>query len=207
VTRKHGYEWALWRVLDDGKLDRTFGRDGRVVTTMYDDRVPGSFESVRSLAVTPDGAIIASGDYRSWPRSEDQPNDTAAIAKYQPDGTLDRGFGTDGRVHIPYDPRGDTSASDIELDAAGRILDAGELGMPTSGQFLVGALRADGSPDPRFGAPGFLEFRVGGGRDAGYGLAVDDRARLVVAGIWGDPGGLDHDRFGVVRLRLTRSGD
>lgn len=206
VSRRHGYDWALWRLRPNGRLDNGFGHQGRTVTTMYDDRVAQSFEGVRGLTVKPDGGIVAVGSYRSWPDGETSPADTAVAVTYSPDGALDRDFGDQGRAHIPYDVRGDTSADDVTLDAHGRILFAGSLSMPTSGMFLVGGFRADGFPDARFGSDGFREFVVGGGYYTGAAsVSLDDAGRLVMAGIDGDPNQVEEaDRFAVVRMRLSR---
>ena len=200
VSRAHGYDWALWRLKPDGTLDRSFGHDGRTLTPMYDANVPQSFESVRALAVRGDGSIVASGDYRSWPAGADGPQDTAAVAAYTADGTLDRSFGDHGRVHVPYDARGNTSAADVTIDADGRILFGGSLAMPTSGAFIVGGWTSDGTPDRRFGPEGTLEFRGGGGPyDGAASIDLDSRGRIVLSGIYG----LDlDDRFAVARLSL-----
>lgn len=201
VSRKHGYDWALWRLQSDGTLDRSFGHDGRTTTTMYDDRVPQSFESIRSLAIRDDGSIVAGGDYRSWPAGQQAPQDTAAVATYTADGTLDRSFGDRGRVHVQYDARGDSTAADVTLDADGRILFGGSLSMPTSGEFIVGGWTSGGTPDRRFGPEGTLEFRGGGGPyDGAAAIDLDRRGRIVLSGIFG----LDlDDRFAVARLRLN----
>ncbi len=203
VERKHGYDWAVWRLSPSGALDPTFGHAGRTVTAMYDAQVPLSFESVLGLAVKADGGIVAVGDYRAWPDGERYPEDVAGVAQYTPDGQLDRTFGAGGRVHMPYDARGNTSAEDVTIDSGGQILFSGALQMPTSGQQLVGGFEADGHPDPRFGASGYRELVVGGGSftDAAS-LSLDPKGRVVLGGIYGDPGG-NPDRFAVVRLHLT----
>lgn len=110
VSRHHGYDWALWPLRSDGRLHSGFGRRGRTVTAMYDDRVAQSFESVHVLAVKPDGGIVATGVFRPWPDGAACPPNTAAATTYSPDGVLDRYFGDHGRAHIPYDVHGSTSA-------------------------------------------------------------------------------------------------
>ena len=204
VAGRHGYDWALWRITSDGTPDRTFGKDGRVVTAMRDAQVETSYDTVDTLTVTSAGNIVAGGRYRAWPEGEPEPQDTAAVAEYLPDGLLDKSFGTRGVTHIPWSPRGDTETADLTLDGSGRILFAGPFEMPTSGMFLVGGFTADGRRDRAFGSAGFTEFVVGGGYDAAESLSLES-GRLVVAGISGDPGEGGHDRFGVTRLRLPAS--
>lgn len=163
---------------------------------MYDARVKQSFESVRGLTVTASGDILAVGSYRSWPASERLPHDTAAVARYLPNGHLDKSFGGDGTVYTAFDARGEEEAVDVSAAANGDVTWAGYLDMPTSGRFVVGGYHADGSADVRFGSSGHIVFAVSGGRDSGESLSVDNAGRLVIAGIAGS-------LFGVARFRLT----
>jgi uncharacterized delta-60 repeat protein len=203
TAARHGYDWALWRLAPDGRLDTTFGRLGYVVTAMRDARVETSYDSVAALTVASNGDLVAAGDYRAWPKGRLLPQDTAAAAEYLPDGRLDTTFGVGGRAHIPWDGRGEADATGVTLDETGDIVFAGPFMMPTSGRFLVGGFTAAGQPDPQFGATGYQELVVGGGYDAGESLSLDPSGRLVVAGIAGDPGEGGHDLFGVVRFKLT----
>jgi uncharacterized delta-60 repeat protein len=203
VSRPDGYDWALWRVTPDGRLDRSFGNQGKVVTPMRDPRVQQSFDSILDVLITPDRDIVAVGRYRAWPDGANDPQDTAAAVRYLPDGTLDTSFGDGGRVHIPYDAAGETEADQATLDPAGDILYAGPFEAPTYGTFLVGGFTADGKPDTSFGKKGFMTFPVRGGYDAAAALALDATGRLVVAGTGGNPGPQVHDEFAVARLSLS----
>lgn len=202
VSRPHGYDWAIWRITPDGHLERTFGHHGRVVTTMRDPQVQQSFDSITGLAVTPDRAIVAVGDYRAWPSGANYPEDTVGVVRYRPDGTMDTSFGDGGRVHLPYDGRAEVDPTGVTLDDSGRILFSGAWEAPTYGRYLFGGLTPDGSTDTRFGKAGFITFAVRGGYDAGNAVTLDDDGRLLVAGRAGDPHGV-HDEFGVARLALS----
>ena len=52
------FTFALARYNRDGSLDRSFGGDGRVVTSVSD----ASFASVTALVVQPDGKLVAAGE-------------------------------------------------------------------------------------------------------------------------------------------------
>src|SRR4029453_13241345 len=75
----------------DGTLDASFGIGG-IVTTDFG----GTSAAARAVAVQPDGKIVAAGlaaingvlDF--------------ALARYNPDGTLDASFGTGGTVTTPF---------------------------------------------------------------------------------------------------------
>jgi competence ComEA-like helix-hairpin-helix protein len=83
-----GYVFALARYNGDGSLDTSFGLDGNVTTD-----IEGSFdESISKVIVQPDGKILAAGSSTI--------NDLGdfALVRYNPDGSLDSTFGTDGKV-------------------------------------------------------------------------------------------------------------
>lgn len=197
----HGYSWGMWGVTLGGALDQAFGDGGAVVTSMRDSKVQQSFDSITTLATTHDGTIVAGGDYRSWPSGENAPQDTAAVDRYLPDGSLDTSFGAGGITHVPYDGRGDTDTEALLLGNDGSVRFSGALSMPTSGAMLVAGVDQTGAPDPAFGADGVLELPLDGGPyTSANGLALDARGRLVAGGIDGQPDGGAGDAFGVIRL-------
>ena len=77
---------ALARYMPDGTLDPSFGQGGVVAR----DSVPGSAQAVR---VQPDGKIVVAG------RS---PANGFLVARYLPDGAIDRGFGTNGSATADF---------------------------------------------------------------------------------------------------------
>src|SRR6267143_785698 len=76
--------WRMARAAD-GDLDPTFGIGGKVVT----DFTNGT-DWLSRIAVQPDGKIVAIGDTF--------PSRRGALARYNPDGTLDVTFGNGGKV-------------------------------------------------------------------------------------------------------------
>ena len=83
-------DFQVVRYLPDGRLDPTFDGDGRAFTDF------GAYESASALAVQPDGKILVLGN-KFESVSNILPNDWV-VARYNPDGTLDRAFGTAGYV-------------------------------------------------------------------------------------------------------------
>ena len=77
---------AIVRLDRTGEPDRAFGSAGLV--TMYPNR---SFDVGEAVAVQPDGKILVAG----------LSGRTAVIARYESDGTLDRGFGREGIARAP----------------------------------------------------------------------------------------------------------
>lgn len=74
---------VMFRYNSDGSLDTTFGESGRVTTAMT--RNDGSFGA---QVIQDDGKIVVVGTSGKG----------FAVARYNPDGTLDHTFGTDGKV-------------------------------------------------------------------------------------------------------------
>ena len=84
--------FALARYHPNGTLDTTFGGDGRVITDF------GGYTLAYAVALQPDGKIVVAG-YAFDPFDPPIGLRTGfALARYQPNGTLDMTFGDDGLV-------------------------------------------------------------------------------------------------------------
>jgi uncharacterized delta-60 repeat protein len=86
-TSKDQNDFALARYMPDGRIDNSFGQRGVVITDF------GQNEIVSELALLPDGKILAVGD-----SYDENFENSVAIARYNPDGSLDLTFGKQGRV-------------------------------------------------------------------------------------------------------------
>ena len=77
-------------------IDTTWG-NGRLVTDLMPG--PGSYsDTAYDAAVLPDGDAVLVGVLRPVA------NEAAAIARYNPDGSLDAGFAPAASRHFPADP-------------------------------------------------------------------------------------------------------
>ena len=104
---------ALARFLRNGRLDRSFGSGGRVLTQIR----RGRFDAAAALVLARRGKILAAGQTGSGPYS---PGDFA-FARYRLDGRLDRTFGKAGKLRTDFGP-GERSSS--ATATAGRRLSA-----------------------------------------------------------------------------------
>jgi uncharacterized delta-60 repeat protein len=150
---------ALVRYNQDGSLDPTFSGDGIVTTTIRG--LPGT--AANALAIGPDGRITvvgATGDFFA--------------ARYNPDGSLDPGFGNGGIVVAPAGGW----AQAMFLRADGRIVAAGTA----SADFRVVRYNPNGSLDPTFGQGGTATTDFAGGADEGRAVVNRPDNRIVVAG-------------------------
>jgi uncharacterized delta-60 repeat protein len=164
------YEFALARYNPDGTLDLDFGTNG-LVTTRFPD---SQYNSATGVAVQNDGKIVAAGQSYSnqWPQRQD-----FALARYNPDGSLDSGFGSSGLVTIDID-EADDYLMDLAIQADQKLVVAGyanHLGVPRS--FALVRFNTDGSLDTSFGDSG----KVNSVQGEAFSLAVHD-GKIIAAG-------------------------
>jgi uncharacterized delta-60 repeat protein len=166
--------FAVVRFRPNGGLDRSFGHRGRRFVGFG----RGRWASADALSTAPGGRLVIAGNtgtgYERW-----QP----AIARLTRGGSLDRRFGSGGRVRVRVPPfGGDTRA--LAVDARGRVLLAGRAYADASwgdwGWALV-RYTAAGRPDPAAGPDGVVRGGVPAPMAGASAIGVaGDRA--VVAG-------------------------
>lgn len=132
--------FALARYNLGGDLDFTFGNSG-LVTTDFSTSTTDTRDIVFGLAVEREGKIIAVG----------QSSNNWALARYNPDGSLDNSFGTNGLV---------VQSPGNRLDAVvtlpdGKILVAGREGPITQ----VARYNNNGTIDNTFGTSGKTQIQ------------------------------------------------
>ena len=115
------YDFALARLDPDGNLDPGFGHGGMVTTDFN-----GGFDAIRALVLQPDGRVVAAGYGGPAHRL---PNDNHfALARYEPNGALDRSFGKSGRaMAVIDDPIYSDFARALALQPDGRLVAAGYI--------------------------------------------------------------------------------
>src|SRR5205807_1340610 len=87
-----------------------------------------------------------------------------AVARYNPDGSLDASFGTGGLVTTDF-ASGSDFASAVTLQPDGKIVVAGTAYTGTGSDFAVARYDADGSPDSTFGSGGKVTTDLGSSED------------------------------------------
>lgn len=177
------FRWRVVRYKSNGELDPTFGDGGTATTSM--SSAGGHDEHIWELALQPDGKIVAAGEAATATGGFD-----VALARFNPDGTLDTGFGTGGTLTTAIGPgtRLDR-AFQVRLVEDGKILVAGFADMGPGGgrrNFMLARYNADGTLDGAFGSGGVVITRVAPG-DGGdvittNGMTIDTAGRIVVAG-------------------------
>ncbi|MBI3822042.1 MAG: PKD domain-containing protein [Planctomycetes bacterium] len=162
---------VLARYNVDGSLDGSFGSAGKVRTDFGDGAFPGG------IALQPDGKIVVTGAASCTPNISCD----IALARYNPDGSLDTSFGTGGIVptHVAG---GNEYGGGVVVQADGKIVVGATSVRGTAGDFLVARYHADGSVDASFGTAGRLTTDFGGGDDVGGLIALRPDGKIIVAG-------------------------
>lgn len=171
VTRSISSElvghFALARYTEDGELDPSFG-GGTVVT----DFRSTAAEYALALRTDNHNRIILAGRADGY----------MALARYNPDGTLDTSFDRDGKVLTNFRSTEHESAQAIAIDRAGRIIVGGSAGSDGD-YFALARYDVDGSLDASFHHDGkvLTDFRSGR-TEIGRALAIDHGGRIVLGG-------------------------
>ena len=166
-----GARIGLARYLPDGSLDATFGSGGEVLTTVQGNDV------AYALAVQPDGRIVVAGS--SGPAYQVQSD--FVVLRYNPDGSPDATFGTQGVVTTFFGPT-DSQAHSVLLQPDGRIVAVGFTSSSGGNfHFAVARYNPDGSLDTTFNGTG-TETTNFGEFDAAYGAALQPDGKVVAAG-------------------------
>ncbi len=137
---------ALLRFNPDGGLDANFGSGGKVTT--------GGM-SILALAIQPDSKIVAGGVRNK--RASDAY--TFGVMRFNPDGSLDEGFGSGGVVTADFGSDFAVAIS-LVLQSDGKIVAAGKADVRS----------APGSATSLVNAFAIARFNLNGSLDAGFGV-------------------------------------
>lgn len=172
-------DFTLARYTSSGSLDGTFGVGG-IVSTNFG---ASSADQIFAVAVQSDGKIVAVGSAAG----------DIALARYNPNGTLDGTFGVGGLVKTDIGASTADTANAVVIDAMGRIVVAGT----SNGDVVVARYTAAGALDTGFNDTGKFVYDLGTAADVASGVAFDGMGRLIVSA----SSGAD-----VVTMRLMSTG-
>jgi uncharacterized delta-60 repeat protein len=171
-----GWRFALARYTTRGKLDTSFGRGGKVVTSV--DRAGNA----SALAIQRDGKIVAAGQTYVGPELD------VALVRFAARGRLDTIFGRGGIVLTDLSPTTKTydRTRALALQRDGRLVLAGDsmsFSLETSRRVLA-RYTTRGRLDRGFGNDGTVLSRSGPSESAG-GVAIQRDGKIVAAGAEG----------------------
>ena len=166
--------FAVARYLPDGSLDTSFDTDGKVSTDFT-----GGADGANSVAIQPDGKIIAAGAASVGTGAD------FGVTRYHANGSLDRTFGSGGRVSTDI-RTAFSEAFGVSIQRDGKIVAVGQVSVGSSDVALVRYLR-NGLLDSRFGSGGIVTTDLGSFEQA-RAVALQPDGRIVVAGLTFTPG-------------------
>jgi uncharacterized delta-60 repeat protein len=191
-----GGSFGLVRLLPDGALDPSFGTGG-IARLGFGAEGPG--HNVPALAIQQDGKFVIAGSVHGSGGLD------FALARVNPDGSLDPSFGNAGTLDTPVAPGGaDDVANDVAVRPDGRILAVGAADGPAGGDFAAARYLGDGRLDPSFGTGGIATVPMAPDTpgDSAAAVALDADGRAVLAGTTIQP----DTSFDIAALRLTAAG-
>jgi uncharacterized delta-60 repeat protein len=175
---------ATMRLGPNGALDTTYGTGGRSYTD------PGPYEEIiHKIRVDGQNRILAAGQIKTAAVNCGSYPDDIILARYNANGSLDSGFGTNGLTRSDvYGGSEIVEYPGLELDAWGRIHVVGQ-GRSWNGSvsdfFLIRYLM-DGLPDPTFGpgsfGPGIVTLDIAH-PETSIGVAFHPDGGIITGGV------------------------
>lgn len=192
-------KYAVARYNEDGTLDETFGKEGKVVTNLTGS--DEDYSSPTAVTLQADGKIVVTGSTVDLKLD----HDVFATVRYNEDGSLDTTFGKKGKVLTAINTgKGDEYfdyAADVVIDADGKILVAGSTSDDEASESAVVRYNENGSLDKSFGEGGKALVDLGG-NDSAEAMALQPDGKIVLTG-YGDVNGESYD---IVAGRLNPDG-
>ncbi len=158
----------LWRYLEDGSLDTSFGSGGTVENSSGNNtftKYKFVFDSGDNMNITGDSG--SSG---------------MTIWRYGPNGSASSNFGNSGVA--TYTGSGDEMSYDIALDSSEYIYTTGYIQPSGQSIYSMGIWKytPGGDLDTSFGSSGVAVYSGGSSQTQAMGIVVDSSGRLVTAG-------------------------
>jgi len=192
-------DFKVVRYNSNGSLDRSFGSGGIVTTVFAGD---GSYAF--AVALQSDGKIIAAGtDFVDF-NPGDMSDTDFALARYNPDGSLDTTFGNGGTVTTDFFGTEDDVFS-VLIQSDGKIVAVGSANDPANFyDFAAVRYLSNGAIDTTFGVAGKVTTDFGDrGFDRAQSAALQADGKIVAAGFATSVDGIS-ENFAVARY--TSSG-
>ncbi|MBK8147912.1 MAG: carboxypeptidase regulatory-like domain-containing protein [Acidobacteria bacterium] len=181
-----------------GEADPSFNQTGTVLVA-----IGNSVNEFHDLAVQRDGKIVAAG------YSFNGSDYDIAVARFNPNGSLDPAFDGDGTLTTDFGS-GNDYARALALQTDGKIIVAGSSANGAFFDFALVRYNADGSLDRSFGTDGKVRTQVGFAFSAVFDIAIDyDGSIIAVGEAFGDEKDaaiVRYDSKGRLDLRFDNDG-
>ena len=176
------YDFAIARLLPDGKLDTSFGVGGKVTT--FSGAIDTDMGATGGVVIQPDGKILVAGYTEDYGAQPDV--DKGVVVRYNTNGSLDTTFGTGGRETFNLPGVYVGRVTGIALEPDGKIMIGGFSTSPVTHDedYFLQKLYANGTPDTAFAPLGQIvtDFVAGGGQ-----LLLKPNGKILVVGATFNP--------------------
>jgi uncharacterized delta-60 repeat protein len=186
-------DFGLIRLDANGALDTAFGNGGKVAT----DFGSAFLEQATGVALQSDGKIVAVGYTYTFDTGTD-----FALARYNPDGSLDATFGNGGKVITTVVGNGlFDQALAVAIQGDGKIVATGSatVSAEKGSNFVVIRYDTSGALDASFGAGGIVDIDFGSTQEVAYAVALQPDGKIVAAGVTHLPA---HAQFALARYNV-----
>ena len=165
------YSFSSMLCAAEGALDTSFNSPNGYV--LWDGG--NGYDRGRDIAVQSDGKLVVTGYHSNGT------DDDLFVIRYNSDGSLDTGFGTNGLY--AYDGgNGNDCGFAIAIQADGSILAAGDSQNGTDYDMVALRLTTDGVLDNTFGTQGIVNYDSGQGDDQAIDIVIQSDGYSIVAG-------------------------
>ncbi len=165
------------RVNANGSLDTSYNSNGIVLSNF------GPFDRGDTILIQPDGKILFGGE-----RYSGFTNNDFAIARYNPNGSLDNSFDGNGLAAPVINGFSDEYCYDMSLQNDGKIVMVGSTAPSTTiGQNLptdivIMRLNSDGSLDTTFAGNGKLIVQFQNVSESAKSVVIQEDGKIVIGG-------------------------
>ncbi len=179
-------DFALIQLNSNGTFDNTFGTAGAMMADLF-----GEDESANAIAIQADGKIVLAGDRYANNGS------LFAVARFNPDGSLDPSFSFDGKLSTAIGTMSDVIYG-VAIQTDGKIVAAGISNTAAISDFALARYLPDGTPDNSFSGDGQLTTNISSnGGDYANAIAIQPDGKILAGGVV--PGNNSISDFAVVR--------
>ena len=165
---------VIYRYLDDGSLDPSFGAGGMATIAETD----GSTDQFPSVALQADGRIVVASSNFECPNSSCV---RIQVLRLLSDGSLDPQFGSGGVVRTGTSGFFPVRPKDIAIQSDGKIVVAADRADGIAEAVLV-RYQTNGDPDPTFGIDGIVQRSIPYDEWFTAAVAIQPDGRLLVGG-------------------------
>lgn len=163
-------DFTLVRYNSNGKLDLSFGTNGKVITNV------SANDFVYSMKVQPDGKIILAG-------ASFNGNYDFSMVRYTSEGVLDTSFGTSGKVLTSIGTNTTDYGKSVEIQSDGKLVFVGTSNSGSNNDIALVRYTSSGVIDSSFGTNGkVITDVVTNTIDQATSVQIRTNGKILVAG-------------------------